>query len=69
MLPEELDAKLCKTVLSLRISGAVINSTTNRGILMGADLLQCGQYWDFEVRSFGNSVYKHLNDKVGKYNV
>ena len=31
MLPEELDAKLCKTVLSLRISGAV-NSTTIRGI-------------------------------------
>ena len=34
MLPEELDAKLCKTVLlSLKIPGAVINSTTIRGIL------------------------------------
>ena len=65
MLQEELDAKLCKTVLSWRISGAVINSTTIRGILMGlirADLLKYGQYLDFEVtRSFVNSVYKRLN--------
>ena len=66
MLPEELDAKLCKTVLSLRISGAVINSTTICGILMGlirADLLKYGQYLDFEVRSFVNSVHKRLNIK------
>ena len=59
MLPEELDAKLCKTVLlSLKISGAVINSTTIRGILMRlirSDLLKYGQYLDFEVRSFVNS--------------
>ena len=64
MLPEELDAKLCKTVLSLRISGAVINSTTIRGILIGlirADLLKYGQYLDFVVRSLVNSVYKRFN--------
>ena len=65
MLPEELDAKLCKTVLlSLKISGAVINSTTICGILMGlirSDLLKYGQYLDFEVRSFVNSVYKRRN--------
>ena len=56
MLPEELDAKLCKTILSLRISGDVINSTTIRDILIGlirAAILKYGQYLDFEVtRSF-----------------
>ena len=64
MLPEELDAKLCKTNLRSRISGAVINSTMIHGILMRLikeDMLKYGQYLDVEVtESFVNLVYNIL---------
>ena len=66
-LPQDLDLKLRRFILSLREAGGMINIHVIHGILMGlikSDLVKYGQYLDFNVtRGWINYLYKRLNFK------